>query len=279
VVSAYRTPPPLAPPSVVVYRPNGAFWRIVGTALLVLNFAAAAYFAAWAAGRVTVDCSRPAGSCTVTSTYPVHGTVRRSYPLDSIDDVEIVRVSSGDGVRLVLKTASGPVPLSRTTEAAWLRQYQRRTIHNFLLDGRMDTVHVDYDVPSWASVGWLFWALLPLLSLFGIWRRARLRFDWVSKAVILERSRWPLAGITSRAFSLDDVTGADVDERPSGGSTNEYRLVLTLASGDRVPLLFGSTGRRGHPLRTAEQIQTVLRQNGAWGRFVADAPLGMDEAC
>jgi hypothetical protein len=278
VLCAYRIAPPIAPPSVVVYRPNGAFWRWFGTALLLLNFAAAAYFAAWAAGRVTVDCSRATGSCTVTSTYPVRGTVRRSYALDSIDDVEVVRVSSGDGVGLALKTTGGPVALSRTTEAAWLRQYQRRTIHNFLLDGRMQTVHVDYDEPSVGSIVWLFWGVLPLLSLFGIWRRARLRFDWVSKAVILERSSWPL-GRTSRAFSLDDVTGADVDERPSGGSTNEYRLVLTLASGDRVPLLFGSTGRRGHPLRVAEEIQSVLRQNGSWGRFVADAPFGLDEAC
>jgi hypothetical protein len=95
------------------------------------------------------------------------------------------------------------------------------------------------------------------------WQRALLRFDWASRRLILERSRWPLPG-TSRSFSLDEVTGVEVFETAATPHrARQYHLVLALASGERVPLIGGSSNVRGHHERVAAEILAALGRKEA----------------
>ena len=110
----------------------------------------------------------------------------------------------------------------------------------------------------------LIFAVPSIFMVHRIWERALLRFDWASRRVIVERSRWPLRS-TSRSFSLDEVTGAEVLETPATPLlARQYHVVLTLASGERVPLASGSSNVRAHHDRIAAEILSALgRKEGS----------------
>jgi hypothetical protein len=82
------------------------------------------------------------------------------------------------------------------------------------------------------------------------------RFEWWRRAVVVERRRWPLP-LWTRSFQVEEVSGARVDLR---GWTRRktYRVVLTLRSGETVPVLDGWSNGTRLPDAAAEAISMAL---------------------
>jgi hypothetical protein len=272
VVSTYRTAPAVAPPTVVVYRTLARWQRLLTTAILLVNFAGGAFVAALAATRVTIDCSRALGTCIVTKTYPVYGAVKASIPIASIEGTVLVPThddSNGDLYSLVFKTADGSISLESPADVAATRTQQKKAFDTFLAQDAIPSLHLDYDTPNPVFIFFLLWAIFPVFVLFGIWQRAVVRFDWATKTVLVERSFWPLWN-PSRSYPLDHVTGAVIDQKAAVGGGNDYWLVLTHSSGERIRLLPGSSRRFADHVVAAEELRTAIRQKD--GALRGDPP-------
>jgi len=159
---------------------------------------------------------------------------------------------------VTLTTVAGEEDVSFNYVASG-REAQKQTLDAFLADPGAPPLRLPYDrgapwalllflVPlSWA---WLLWTM---------WQRATVRFEPWRSAIILERRRWPLQ-LWTRAFHAGEVTGARADARTSRGRYS-YRVVLTLASGEEVPLLnvWGNGGAIHQEV--ANRINEALRKS------------------
>jgi len=244
--------------TVVRYRPCALPSRILFTLLLSTLGAGFIVFAFFAARQVAVDCSRQTGLCVVTRTYPLFGPRRQSFDLAAIGGTSLRARRGKNGVlsyAVLLDTGAGPESIS-FQYAARGRQAQKRTLDAFLADPDAPPLHLDYDPGSpWAFLLFLapaiwFWVLWTL------WQDATVRFEWWRGAVVLERRRWPLRRWT-RAFRLDEVTGADVDERGYRGRKT-YRVELNLRSGESVPLLKVRGSGAGMHEQVAAEINAAI---------------------
>jgi hypothetical protein len=109
-----------------------------------------------------------------------------------------------------------------------------------------------------------------LVLLGTVWQRVTVRFDWACRAVVLEWHRWPFRS-SSRSLPLEEVAGAEVEEKTSTDDGRVFHAVLTLTSGERVPLVDGST-HRAHHEHAAERIRAELARKEMSLHGAAGAP-------
>jgi hypothetical protein len=229
------------PETVVRFRPYAIYVQILFTlvfAASVLGFTVAAFFGA---RDVTIDASHGTSLLVVTRTYPLFGARRDSYGLAAIQGTGLRSRVTKNGVLTygVMLRAGGEESIS-FAYAARGRQAQKQAIDAFLADPGAPPLHIPYDRGNpWAFLLCGF-SLIMLWTLWTMWQSATVRFEWWRRAVVLERRRWPLP-LWTRAFQVEELTGARVDERgPRRRRT--YRVVLILRTGEGVPLLTGWGG-------------------------------------
>ena len=223
-----------------------------GLAILGLPF--------YMARDVAVDASRGSGQLVITRTYPLLGPRREVLPLAGIRAAGLRSRTTKNGppvFGVTLLTDAGERDIA-SEYAGTGRQAQQRALAAFLADPEAAPLHLDYDRGSaWGFLLYLT-SLVWLWVLWTIWQEATLRFEWWRRAVVLERRRWPLPP-WSRALRLDEVAGVRVDER--GGAARRqhgYRVVLSLAGGEDLPVLrsWSSDGPRARA--TAARISEAL---------------------
>jgi len=242
----------------IIYEPYPWYARVFFTVLFLCAAVGFAVLALLTLRDVTVDCSHATGQCVLTRTYPMAIVRRELIALDAIRGTGLRGRATKNGGRayaVTLVTAAGEDTLS-STYAPRGRQAQKRALDAFLADPDAPPLHLAYDTGSPFGLLLLFAPLVWLYVLWTLWQQARLRFETWRGAIVLERRRWPLAP-WSRAFQRQEVTGAYVDER-IGRRQTTYRVVLTLASGEEVPLLtVGGSGSARHEAFVAG-IRTAL---------------------
>jgi hypothetical protein len=255
VDASYRTAPCVAePPAVIRYRACGASALIYLT-MVSLGFVFGGLFAAAQEARtVWLDCSRATELCTIVEARPGRSNVLTSVPIASIRRTE---VTTGKSSYLQLVTASGLVTVSSRGGSLSERQAEERAIDAFLASDATPSLHVDCDRPSPMAIVFLAFAVGALLSVRYHFRRAVVRFDWASRVVVVERSRWPLP-VWTRAFPLDDVTGAEVSVAEGARGRSSYSVVLQIASGPDLTLLAPSASGPGHHEVAAAEIRSAI---------------------
>ncbi len=261
---SYRVAPEPPASTVVVYRGQPLWSLLLVTAMMLGMVAFMAVMALDFSRTVTLDLSRPDDACTITRTYPILGDVRESHPLSSVRGTQLV-VSRGKhgslSYEVRLTTDGGPIRLSWLQGSRSLRDPQKLLIDAFLV-GTAPSLHLVYDTGSGTGLLPLLFSAIPLLVLAFLWRRARVTIDPASRAVRIERSRWPLRG-TTESISFGELRAVAVRSYRGRKGGRSHRVVIVLGSGREVPLLGMSSNILGPHVRAAEQIRSALQRAGA----------------
>ena len=254
--ASYRTAPSISEPATVIrYRANGPLWLLYLTGASLLLFAAGLIVAAAEASRAWLDCSRTTHLCTLVQARPGQPTLFRSLPIPSIRRVELTRTKSAAFLDLV--TTAGDVRVSSRSGSLASREAQKQTIEAFLADGAIGSVHVDLDKPSPMAFVLLGFSVATLFFLRFSFRRAVVRFDWMSRVVVVERPRWPWPPWT-RVFQLDEITGAEVSVDLTRRDRELYSVVLITSSGPNLTLLARTSSGPDQHERVAARIRAAI---------------------
>lgn len=245
--------------TLVLFTPFPPAQRLFFTLFFLAMIVGFTFLAGLATRDVTLDASHGTGQLVITRTYPLLGPRRDFLSLASVLGTGLrSRVAKGGGLTyaLTLRTAEGEDTFS-STYARDGRQARKRDLDAFLADPEAPPLHLLYDQGS----PWGFLVLIApaawLWVLWTLWQEATVRFEWWRGALVLERRRWPLR-LWTRAFRLGEVAGAEVVEKQARRRPT-YRVVLTLATGEEVPLLDVSGAGRARHEETAAVLQGVLR--------------------
>ena len=221
----------------VVHTPYSLTIRILLTLLFAATTAGFTALVLYSMRDVTLEADHATAQLAIVRTYPVLGPRRETLALGAIQGTGLrSRLARNRGLvyGVTLITAAGEEDVSFNYEPTG-REAQKQALDAFLADPGAPPLGLPHDrggpwalllflVPlSWA---WLLWTM---------WQQATVRFEPWRSAIVLERRQWPLR-LWTRAFHAGEVTGARADARTSRGRYS-YRVVLTLASGEEVPLL------------------------------------------
>jgi len=244
--------------TVVRYRPYGRWSRILFTLLFCAAAAGGVWSAFFTARTVTVDGDRGTSMLTITKVYPLLGTRRESHDLASIlgTGQRSHRAKNGGIASAVtLRTAAGEEVVT-ARYATYGRTEQKQALDAFLADPGARELHLPYDQGSPLGFIMAIFSGVMVWLVWTLWQEASVRFEWWRDAVVLERRRWP-AALWSRAFQAGEITGARVQMRGSSRKAT-YRVLLTLGSGEEVPLLTIGGSGPGLAEAAADELRAAL---------------------
>ena len=231
----------------VRYRTSGPVVRVTATIFIGAATIAFIWMAFFMARQVVVDCNRDLGTCVITRTYPLFGAQRSYLALADLRGTGLRSRRTKNGAMtyaVTLRTQTGEEVVS-ASYAIRGRMAQKRALDAFLANPEAPPLHLVYDEGSPFGLLLGLFALVNLWVLWTTWQEATVRFERWRQAVVLERRRWPLP-LWTRAFPAREVTGARVQDRGWRGRNSKLRMVLTLDSGEEVPLLGPWGGGRGY---------------------------------
>ena len=237
-----QTSPVGAQERVYRVRPYGLALRLFYTVLFTGAAVGVAITAFFVAREVALDCSRAAGTCVITRTYPLFGARRERFPLAAIQGTRLRQRATKNGAlayAVLLRTAQGDLEMS-ANYATTGRLAQKRDLDAFLGDPETPALHLTYDQGSPFGLVLGLFSLVMLVPVWSLWQEARVHCqDW-RQTVVLERRRWPLP-VWSRSLPRDQVAGNRIATR-GVSSRRTFQLRLVLTTGEEVPLLQGWAG-------------------------------------
>ncbi len=189
-------------------------------------------------GKTTITCSRSgkqAGKCQIISTSLVT-SYTTPLELKDLQGAELDGSSSTDGVtyRVVLLTIQGKMPLtSYYSRGSGIKQRVIEQVNDFLNDPAAKLLLATQDEGALPFIIALIMAGFGILMVFFFGRPTTYDFDKVSGLLTVTHSN--LFNASQQEYLLQDIQGVTIEPSYSGRS-GTYRVVLSMADGNRLPM-------------------------------------------
>ncbi len=254
---------PVVPPR-VVYR---AMPPLALTGLVLVFIAASLAFEGFAVvmlRRVSLVCSRAAGTCTISPSVPVIGQAR-VVPLATIRHARLDVDRSGRHAHysVLLVTDEGEVPLSNLSTGDREGRVESQTaIEAYLADKTAERLDVEYDTANPLAVIFVLCGLTSLVVARGFLGAVRLEVDARQGVLTVTRTAWPSRDRSREVYPLASVRAVTVDRYIQKKAPRFVAALVVDGQEGPVRLLADGSGDELWHEQAAAKIRALLSGAG-----------------